>query len=164
MKQTVPDSREKYDRAESVSYVVLIAVSIGLVAYIWLQPWAYFHTADGVSLALFPTVFAVILCVASIIGAVRKAMHRDNSSLSIEDFDLSMRPVVLLTGIVLVSAFGLWRIDPVFNFTALVLVVLLVEGVRDWRLLVGMSVLTGATIYVLFILILNVYFPNVWLS
>jgi hypothetical protein len=102
--------------------------------------------------------------VVSFIGVLRKTRQSGSATTPTEEFTLSFRPVLLLVGVVLLAALGLWRIDPIVNFSVLVLVLLLAEGVRDWRLLVGMPILTATTIYVLFILILNVYFPNALLA
>ena len=162
VKQPTENSGEDKGRAEYIFYFSATLLSAGLIVYMWLQSWAYMRTGDGLSLAAFPTFFAAFIFITSITGAVFKRRQKDGSKLPTREERLPLWPVVLLTGGVLASTFGLWNFDAIITSILLVLILLLAGKVRDWRLLTAIPVGMGALVYILFVLTLGVYFPHGW--
>ncbi len=163
-KSTEKNNGEKRGRAEDVFYFSVATASIGILVYTWLQPWAYLRTMDGLSLAAFPTVFIALLLIASISGLIFKKRQKESSKQPTKEERFLFWPVMWLSGGVVAGTFGLWNLDPVITSGALVLLLLLVAAIRDWRLLVGLPIGMGLLIYILFIRVLGVYFPHGWFS
>lgn len=158
---------EKRSRRECVFYVSAALMSMGVLVYLWTRDWAYRYTGDGLSMAAFPTIFAAGLLIACIVGLVTGKGRKESSASpppSSDDVSSSLWPSVLLSGSVIVSTVGIWYFDAVVTCTLLVLFLLLVGRVRDWRVLGGVSLGTGLLIYVLFVLVLGVFFPHGWFN
>ena len=154
---------EKRDRAEDVFYLSVATVSIGLLVYIWLQPWAYLPTVGRLGMAVFPTAFMAILLIASIIGVIFRKSQKERLKRPTAEERFRFWPVCLLGVATVGSAYGLTHIDPTITSGVFVLLLLLGGGIRDWRLLAGLPIGTGLLIYILFIRVISTYFPNVWL-
>ena len=161
-KQIKENSGERRSRGEYIFYFTAALLSGGLLVYAWRQPWAYMRTGDGLSLATFPTIFAATIFVVSTTGALLEMRQKEGSKLPTKEGPFLFWPVILLSGLAVAGTFGFWNFDAVITSTALVLLLLLAGGVRDWRLLVGMSIGMGLLIYILFIWVLGVYFPHGW--
>jgi len=71
--------------------------------------------------------------------------------------------MVLLTAVILLAAQVIWLVDPVVMCALLVLLLMRVARISDWRLLSGATIGTLVLLYVLFVRVLGVYFPTVWL-
>ena len=155
---------EKRGRGKYTFYFSLATLSIGVLVYIWLQPWAYFGTGGGLGIAIFPTVFVAILLFVSLTGALCEKRQREGSKRPTEEERLLFLPVIFLTGGVVAGTFGLWNFDPVISVAAVVLLLLLTGSVRDWRLLVSLPIGMGLLSYFLFIRMLGVYFPHGWFN
>ncbi len=160
--QTYP-TQEK--RATYVFFFTVIGISIVLIVYIWLQPWAYKATSDRLGIAGLPTIYLAIAGIASLLQILveSKNKNRDKQQMT-EEQTCPFWPVAVLSAVVLVSAVGIWRTDPVITCSLLVLILMLIAGIRDWRLLSGLSLGTGLMLYLLFIRVLGVFFPSTWLQ
>lgn len=150
---------KKRDRAEDIFFFTLAIASIGILVYIWLQPWAYVQTGGALGIAIFPTAFITVLLITSVVALFRQ---KEGSKRPSEGERVSFWPVFLLSGGIIAGTFGLWNFDPTISSGALVLFLLLVAGIRDWRLLAGLPIGMGLLIYILFIRVLGVYFPAKW--
>ena len=155
-------SGEKRDRAEDVFYLSVATISVGLVVYIWLQPWAYLATSDGLRMSFLPTVFISLLLIASISGILSRKRQKESLKQPAKEERFLFWPVALLVGAGVASAYGLSNFDPTIISGAFVLLLLLSGGIRDWRLLVGLPIGMGLLIYILFIRVVGTYFPYVW--
>lgn len=140
----------------------MILISAGLIAYIWLQPWAYSKTGDKLGMAIFPTAYAIIILLASVSQILVTMRHKGSSEHPIEEEPIPLWPVVLLCGAVLIATLGYWYFDAVVSSGAVVLLLLLVGGVRDWRVLSGLTIGTALLLYFLFVRVCGVYFPCGW--
>ena len=153
---------EKRGHAEVVFYLSMVAISIGLFVYVWLQPWAYRQTMDGLGMAIFPTVFIAIVVIASIGGVLLEKRHGESLKQSTKEERFLLWPVSFISIAAVASTYGFRHIDPTITSGAFVLILLLGVGVRDWRLLAGLPIGTGLLIYVLFVRVMGTYFRNVW--
>jgi len=159
MKWIKANSGKNEDRGEYIFYLSVAMVSVGLLGYTWTQPFAYLRTTDKVGVAFFPTIFVAILLITSTMGALFKKRQKESSKPPTEEALLPFWPMILLSGGVLVGTLGFWRFDAIISCSALVLLLLFTERVRDWRLLAGITIGVGLIIYFLFIRVLGVYFP-----
>ena len=153
---------EKPDKAEGFFYLSIVVVGVGLLVYIWLQPWAYRSTVDKMGMATLPTAAIALLLIPSIIGLItRKSLKNRQKQPGGDRFEL--RSVGLLGGATIASVYGLRYADPTIICGIFVLILLLGGGIRDWRLLTGIPIGTALLINILFIKVINTYFPNIWL-
>ncbi|MFC2033476.1 tripartite tricarboxylate transporter TctB family protein [Chloroflexota bacterium] len=152
------------DRTELFFYITTAAVSLGLIIYAWSQPWAHKRAGDGLLISAFPIIFAAIILLVSIIGVLAFVInsHKGIQKQPMKE-EFYFWPVLLLTASVFAGAIGIWRFDGVITCSVVVLYVLLIGGVRDWRLLSGLPLGMGVMIYILFVRIVGVYFPHGWL-
>lgn len=152
------------ERAERIWYASVAGLAVGLMVYMWAQPFAHMRTSDKLGMATFPTIVLAVLLLASVLGVFRKTRKEHTKpakeAMPTEEAEIRLLPVVSLCGASLVATFGLWRFDPLISCSGLVLLLLLIERVRDWRLLVGLPIGTGVMIYFLFIRLLGVFFPR----
>ncbi len=152
------------ERAERIWFASVAGLALGLMVYVRTQPFAHMRTTDKLGMATFPTIVLAVLLLASVLGLFQKTTEertkQSKEALPTEEAEIRLLPVVSLIGASLLATFGLWRFDPIISCSGLVLLLLLIERVRDWRLLVCLSIGTGGVIYVLFVWLLNVYFPR----
>ena len=152
------------ERAERIWYAIVAGLAVGLLVYVRTQPFAHMRTTDKLGMATFPTIVLAVLLLASVLGLFRKTREEHTKppkeEIPTEEAGIRFLPVVALVGASLLATFGLWRFDPINSCSGLVLVLLIIERVRDWRLLVCLPIGTGGVIYVLFIGVLDVYFPR----
>lgn len=156
------ETADKKARAERAFYLATALLSAAAMVYAWRQPWAHTKTGDGLSMAMFPTVFAGALLLAAVAALMIRGRGQESQPAE-EDAPALVWSAAILGGGSALSALGLWYFDAALTSALLVLVLLLAGRVRDWRVLAGISVGTGVVVYVLFILVLGVYFPRAWL-
>jgi len=148
--------RDHSMRVERYFYVGTAVISASFLAYIYTQPFAYRPTTDVLGMATFPAVILAGILVGSIVTLVRLRGSQGEMGQS----QLRFWPSLAITVGALLGTYGLWYFDPTISCTLLALFLLLVEKIRDWRVLVGIPVVIGLLVSVLFIQVLGVYFPH----
>jgi len=147
---------------------VVIVLAVGLIAYIWSQPWAHRVADDKLGMAAMPIAYLAIAGFASalrIVAAIRTREQESSESQvpGPEEESCPVWPIVLLSAVILLAAQVIWLVDPVVMCALLVLLLMRVARITDWRLLSGATIGTLVLLYVLFVRVLGVYFPTVWL-
>jgi len=149
------------------SSVILLVV--GLIAYIWTQPWAYRQTSDSLGMAALPTIYLAIAGLASVARLLvelrsKAAPVQQNGSTDAVQGNCPVWPVVLLVVLILAGTAVIWRVDPIVMCSGMVLILMLVAGIRDWRLLAGVTFGNLVLLYLLFVRLVGIYFPTSWLQ
>lgn len=155
-------ARAEY-RLEAVTLSVAATSSFAVLLYIWLQPWAYRKTGDGMSIAVFPTVSLAGIIIISIgclldfyKGGREKGVLTEASS--VED-DIQWGPAIFLAIVGFLSSFGVARIDPLFLTGFMAAVILVVARVRNKYVLVATAVGVPLFVYVFLVRLAGVFFP-----
>jgi hypothetical protein len=149
---------------EIVTYLAGMVMSVALVVYTYLQPWAYRRTPDGFGLAVFPVVFLVLVFILSFFCF--RASYRDlmagKEILKGDVTDIVWRPTVGVMAVSILTAWAVTKIDPLVLVAVYSIVVLLLGGVRNWILMGGIALGLVAFVYVFVLRISDVFFPVSW--
>jgi len=153
-------------RVEAVFFSVLVMSGFGLAIFIWLQPWAYRKTGDGLAIGVFPTVSLAGVILFSMICL--NELYRDGREKEVvtqgttpED-DINWGPAIFLAAIGILGSLAIVRFDPLFLSAALGILILALGNVRKWYLLVGTGVGLPLFVYVFMIRLAGIFFPTTW--
>ncbi len=144
---------------EYIFFFALAGLTLVMLVWSWLQPWPYYKTGDGLSIATFPTVFAVLLIVCALMEVFKIKRRKETSNTSSTGDKVYFWPTALINVGIIISTYVLWYIDPILSVISLTLLLLLAGKVRDWRMLVGIPLGMGAANYILFVWLMEAYFP-----
>ena len=156
---------DKNYRIEFVMYLVLMAISLLLLFYIWTQPWAHRKTPDGLGLAPFPIFFLLgmllfgMLCLQD---AYKNAV-RGNEPEASPVTDMDWKSSIAVCAMAVVYSPLIWIMDPLVYAGLFTLLILLIGHVRQIRPLVLAVLGMMACIYILIIKVAEVFFPVIWL-
>jgi hypothetical protein len=155
----------KIYRIEFVTYLVMVAISVFMLFYVWGQPWTYRKTQDGLGLAPFPVFFLLGMFLFGLLS-----LHEDYKS-AVQGIEPSASDVtgmdwkstLLLCVFVVVYPPAIWIMDPLVYAALFSLIVLLIGHVRQiWLIAISMLGIAGF-IYIFMIRIAEVFFPVIWL-
>jgi len=144
-------------------------LGLGLTVYIWLQPWAYRKTGDGLGVAFFPTIFVAGIVISSIMGLIelnkgkkRQKGRTGETTQEQSGIEIFNWPVAVLSVAGFAASFAIVHCDPLILTGALALIILIVGKVRKWYLLAGVAVVVPLLIYIFFVQLAGVFFPTRW--